>query len=325
MSSKELKMLLANNSNIIVDVLNSLQAHHITVVEGKRIQFGMSDNKSGRAHCIFLDSFLTHKDYPNSITEDFIQMVSRVKGMEYVNAKNLIELFVVGDVKSCGDCDYCNSYVDKPLDVYDDSILNIYPKVVSELFMKDGIPPSVQSVFGVRFSDMYNRVLIPIHQKGKLVGLFGRWNEKEVDNEFIPKYFPILPYQKGKVLFPYDLNSEHIKRSQMCYLVESEKTPMLTYKWGWRNVLALGGNAVKSHQIELLKELGVKKVVLSLDKGLGKGFVEFSALRLKEYGFEVYYIDVERIPHLPDKDSVFDLDNKELIEQTIKEYIRKVD
>lgn len=324
MSSKELKLLLANNSNIIAEVLVSLGAHHINVVEGKRVQFGMPENGSGRAHCIFLDHFMTHKDYPNGITEDFIQMVARIKNIDYTMASNYILLFVTGDIKPSGDSEYVNTYVDRPLEEYDNSILETYPKVISELFMKDGIPPSVQSVFGVRFSDTYNRILIPIHQKGKLVGLFGRWNEKHVDNEFIPKYFPILPYQKGKVLFPFDINSEHVKRAGFCYLVESEKTPMLAYKWGWRNIFALGGNATKSHQIELLKELGVKKVIVCLDKGLGAGFVEFTSLRLKEYGFDVYYIDVENIPYLPDKDSIFDLDDKDLIQKTIKEYIRRV-
>lgn len=325
MSSKELKMLLANNSSIIVEVLNILGAHHITVVDGKRIQFGMSENKSGRAHCIFLDNFLTHKDYPSEITEDFIQMVSRIKNTSYVSASNFILLFVTGNVSSSLNYGgFENTYKDRPLEEYDISILETYPKIISELFMNSGIPPSVQSVFGIRFSDSYNRVLIPIYQKGKLVGLFGRWNEREVDNEFIPKYFPILPYQKGKVLFPFDLNGEYIKKTKFCYLVESEKSPMLAYKWGWRNILALGGNAVKTHQIELLKELGVEKIILALDKGLGNGFVEFSATRLKEHGFDVYYIDVENIPYLPDKDSVFDLNDKYLIEKTIKNYIRRV-
>lgn len=323
MSSKELKMLLYNNSNIIVEILQSIGAHHITVVEGKRVQFGMSDNKSGRAHCIFLDKFMTHKDYPNAITEDFIQMIARLKNIDYVVASNYIQLFITGDIK-ISNCEYVDTYKDTPLSKYDCSILNTYPRVISELFMNDGIPPSIQSLFGIRFSDLYNRVLIPIFQKGDLVGIFGRWNEKNVDNEFIPKYFPILPYQKGKVLYPFDINGEHIKKTGFCYLVESEKTPMLAYKYGWKNILALGGNAIKSHQIELLKELGVKRVIISLDKGLGLGFIEFSAMRLKEYGFDVYYIDVENIPYLPDKDCVFDLDDKDMIEETIKKYIRKV-
>lgn len=324
MNSKELKMLLANNSSIIEDVLSSLGAHHITIVEGKRVQFGMGDNRSGRAHCVFLDQFMTHKDYPNGITEDFIQMVARIKNIAYNMALNYILLFVTGDIKSSGDMNCINNYSDTPLEEYDISILETYPKIISELFMKDGIPPSVQSVFNIRFSDNYNRILIPIFQKGKFVGLFGRWNEKNVDNEFIPKYFPILPYQKGKVLFPYDLNAEHVKRAGFCYLVESEKTPMLAYKWGWRNILALGGNAIKSHQIDLLKELGINKVIVCLDKGLGEGFVEFTSIRLKEYGFDVYYIDVENIPYLPDKDSIFDLNDKDLIQETVKKYIRRV-
>ena len=99
---------------------------------------------------------------------------------------------------------------------------------------------------------------------------------------------------------------------------------MLTYKWGWRNILALGGNAIKSHQVDLLKELGVEKVIIALDKGLANGYVEYTSIRLKEHGFDVYYIDVDNIPYLPDKDCIFDLNDKDLIMKTIKKYIRRV-
>lgn len=326
MNAKDLKNVLANNGYIVADIVERLGGHHITVVENKRVQFGMSENSSGRAHCIFLDTSLTHKDYPNGITEDFIQMVARLKNIDYNMAGNFISLFITGTVKYNKDLDNNYKEYDIPLQDYDISLLNTYPKIISELFMNDGIPPSVQNKFGIRFSEAYNRVLIPIFQKGNLVGLFGRYNEKKIDEEFIPKYFPILPYQKGKVLYPYDINKEAIKKCKTCYLVESEKTPMLADKFGWNIILALGGNTVKTPQVELLKELGVDRVVICLDKGLGEGFVEFVALRLKEEGFkEVYYIDVENISYLPNKECVFDLNDKELIAETIKKFKRKVE
>lgn len=318
-----LKNILSKNPYVVGEVLISLGAHHITICEGKRVQFGLSDNKSSRSHCIFLDEFMTHKDYPNNLTEDFIQMVCRLKKIDSYTAISYISVFLTGDIQF-SDEEIEHNYRDRPLEEYNDSVIDSYERCVSELFLNDGIPAWVQNVFGIRFSEQYNRVLIPIYQKQKLVGIFGRYNEKDIDNDFIPKYFPILPYQKGKVLFPFDINGDSVRKSKFCYLVESEKTTMLCYKYGWKNVLALGGNAIKTSQIELLKELGVEKVVLSLDKGLGDGFIEFSATRLAEYGFEVYYIDVENIDHLPNKDCVFDLDDKELIEKTIRQYIKKV-
>jgi DNA primase len=186
--------------------------------------------------------------------------------------------------------------------------------------MKDGIPPSVQGVFGIRFSHRYNRILIPIWQKNKLVGIFGRYNEKEISSEYIAKYLPTLAYQKGKVLFPFDINGDEVRKSKSVFLVESEKTPMLCYKIGIRNVLALGGNAIKSHQIELLKELGVESVCIALDKGLEDGYVQLVALRLKDEGFRVSYIDVENIDYLQNKDCIFDLNNKDLINETIVKF-----
>lgn len=324
MNKVMLKTILVNNSNIMVEILQSLGAHSILLKDNKRIHFGMPENRGGRSHCIFVDKFLTHKDYPNDITEDFIDMVSRLKKVPYDYVCNYIMMFATGNIKYCP-VDYEECIEDRPLEEYDIKILDTYPKIISELFLKDGIPPTTQSDFGIRFSETQNRILIPIHQKGKLVGIFGRYNQKNIDEEFIAKYLPILPYQKGKVLFPYDMNSEYVRKGKFCYLVESEKTPMLMYKYNWRNVFALGGNAVKAHQIELLKELGVERIILALDKGLTKGYVEYTAMRLKEHGFDVYYIDVESIPYLPNTDCIFDLDNKLLIEDTIRKYIRRVE
>lgn len=324
MDAKFLKILLANNPYTIAEILKEFKAHNIHIIEGKRIQFGLPNNRSSRSHCIFLDKFLTHKDYPNGITEDFIGMVARLKKLSYPNAIKLISLFTNGGMKGVSKEDVDFEIPDLPLTEYNEAILELYPKTISELFVKDGITPSTQRDFGIRFSDEYNRILIPIFQNHKLVGLFGRWNEKKFDEEMIPKYLPILPYQKGKVLFPYDLNKDYVEKSKTVYLVESEKTPMLTYKWGLRNIFSLGGNCVKEHQVEMLKELGVERIILCLDKGLGKGFIEFSSTRLKEYGFKVYYVDVEKIDYLPDKECVFDLNDKDLVAETIKKYLREV-
>ena len=324
MKSQDLKMLLANNPYTIAEILKMFNAHNIHIIEGKRIQFGLPENRSSRSHCIFLDKYLTHKDYPNGTTEDFISMVARLKKISYQQAISIILLFTNGGMRgyNAEECDFVLQ--DTPLTEYNKSVLDLYPLTISELFLKDGITPSTQKDFGIRFSDEYNRILIPIFQDDKLVGLFGRWNEKKFDEEVIPKYLPILPYQKGKVLFPYDMNKEYIRKSKSVFLVESEKTPMLTYKWDIRNILAIGGNCVKEKQVEMLKNLGVEKIILALDKGLNDGYIEFTALRLKEFGFRVYYIDVENIDYLPNKECVFDLNNKDLVLETIKKYMKEV-
>lgn len=323
MTGAELKILLSNNASVISEILTGLQAHHIHIIEGKRIQFAFPENRGNRTHCIFLDKYLLHKDYPNGITEDFIQMVARLKNTSYQMAINYILLYTNGGMNSVDINDFKAEYVDKPLTTYNQELLDIYPKTISELFLKDGIPPTVQMKFGIRYSEDYNRILIPIFQKGEFVGLFGRWNAKEFDAHCIPKYLPILPYLKGKVLFPYDINSKYVKESKTVFLVESEKTPMLTYKWGIRNIFALGGNCVKDPQIELLKELGVEKIILCLDKGLEKDSVDFTILRLKENGFKVYNVEADSIPYLPDKECLFDLNDMDLICETLRKYIKE--
>lgn len=322
MNNVDLKKILCSNSDIVLNLLESLNAHHINITENIRIQFGLQDNTSGRSHCIYLDEKMLHMDYPNAITEDIIQMVARLRDTDYTTAINYIGLFISGDIQINNDN---NTIVkDVPLIDYDYNMLDLYPEIISELFIKDGIPVSVQRKFGIRFSEKYNRVLVPIIQNNKLVGIMGRYNQKKIDDFDIPKWFPILPYQRSKVLFPFDINKDYIIKTKTCFLVESEKTPMLCSKYNWNNILALGGNSVKTPQIELLKTLEVQNIILALDKGLGNGYIEYSASRLKEYGFNVFYIDVDNIDYLPDKECVFDLNDVILIEQTIKKFIRRV-
>ncbi|MGL4210630.1 MAG: hypothetical protein ACRCRT_03695 [Cetobacterium somerae] len=325
MDFKTIKTFLASNPEIICNILREFRAHGIALSsDNKRIQFGLNGNSSNRAHCIYLDSGLTHFDYPNSITEDFLKFVTRQLNCDYQSAMSFISIFSGGMGGTSYDNEEIIEYHDRDLIEYDDSYLDSYDKCISELFINDGIPPTVQSIFGIRFSEKYNRVLIPIYQKGKLVGIFGRYNQKHIESEYIPKYYPLLAYQKGKVLYPWDINSEYVRKVKKVFLVESEKTPMLCYKYGIRNVFALGGNAIKSHQIELLKELGVTHVCLALDKGLERGYIQLIALRLKEHGFHVSYVDVDNIDYLPDKESVFDLQGKDLIIETIKKYSKEV-
>lgn len=322
MNKTMLKTLLLNNPQIIIAIIESMGGHTISPKEN-RIHFGLPENSGGRSHCIFLDNNLLHVDYPNSRTECVLTMISRIKKIPMESLSGYISLFTNQNVNFCK-VNYDYQTEDKPLETYDKSIVDTFPKRISELFLKDGIPPSVQMDFNIRFSEEHNRVLIPIYQKGELVGIFGRYNQKVPDNEYVAKYLPILPYQKGKVLFPYDMNSKYVKRKKFCYLVESEKTTMVMYKYGWRNVFALGGNCVKTHQIELLKELGVTKIILALDKGLDKGHIEFVGMRLKECGFDVYYVDVESMDYLPNTDCVFDLKSKKEIEDSIRKYTRRI-
>ncbi|MGL5647020.1 MAG: hypothetical protein ACRDDY_04150 [Clostridium sp.] len=325
MNYNDVKFFLSRNIHVIQSILNEFGAHSILVSpDFKRMQFGLQGNKSGRAHCIYIDDALTHFDYPNGITEDFIKLVARLLNCDVKSAIAYIQIHMGNSSFITEDNKNERIYEDKPLTEYDDSVLDSYQKCISELFIKDGIPPSVQSVFDIRYSERYNRVLIPIRQKGKLVGVFGRYNEKDITSEYIAKYLPTLAYQKGKVLFPFDVNSDYIRASKTVILVESEKTPMLCYKFGIRNVLALGGNSIKIPQIELLKELGVEKVCIALDKGLEIAYTQLMAIRLKDEGFKVGYVDVENIEYIQHKDCVFDLNNKELIIKTIKDYTVEV-
>lgn len=196
---------------------------------------------------------------------------------------------------------------------YDDSELNPYPKIFSKLFEDDGIGLLPQIIFDIRYNDEEERVLIPIrNEEGKLVGAIGRLNQRNVPKG-VAKYLPTIRYPKARVLYGMWENRDFLNDTMI--IVESEKSVIKAAQYGYRNVVALGGNRLSDHHLSLIKRLNPKRVILMLDKGLRNEHILTQRDRLFSKNpftrINVGYIDSNNIGILPDKANCFDLDKED--------------
>ena len=215
-------------------------------------------------------------------------------------------------------------YERKELLIYPKQLLNLYPLTISDLFLEDGINESSQCIFDIRYDKESDRVLIPVMFKDNLVGIIGRYNNKNVPKK-VSKYYPILSYPKSEVLFGYDINKDRVKETKNVILVESEKSVIKAYQSGINTVLAIGGSNISNSQIELLKELGVKNIFLCFDSDKELKLIEKQAKNkwFIESTFSVNII--KNNESIPEKSCLFDLDlSREKIIKYIKRFSIKI-
>lgn len=202
----------------------------------------------------------------------------------------------------------------KALTEYNPAIMDCFSKNKKYLrvWEKEGISFDSMEKFGIKFDMIRNRMVIPIYSdKGVFVGAKVR-NFSQEDIENGRKYMPLIhnnelySYDKGKVLYGLYLNKKPIKSSKRVIIFEAEKSVLLmdSLYVGNRSV-SIGGSNTSAYQIELLKQYGVKTIVLALDNdysllpnengeydkyyGLYKMLKEANKLRAKGFKIEIVY------------------------------------
>ena len=202
----------------------------------------------------------------------------------------------------------------KALTEYNPAIMDCFSKNKKYLrvWEKEGISFDSMEKFGIKFDMIRNRMVIPIYSdKGVFVGAKVR-NFSQEDIENGRKYMPLIhnnelySYDKGKVLYGLYLNKKPIKSSKRVIIFEAEKSVLLmdSLYVGNRSV-SIGGINTSAYQIELLKQYGVKTIVLALDNdysllpnengeydkyyGLYRMLKEANKLRAKGFKIEIVY------------------------------------
>lgn len=143
--------------------------------------------------------------------------------------------------------------------------LDDFETVTADLFLQDGIDENTQKVFDIRYDSHTNRLIIPVrNHKKELVGLLGRLNSKDTPKN-VSKYNTFISYPPSLVLFGMDKNLESIREKGHVIIVEAEKSVMKAYQKGITNVVACSGSRLFEEQIELLLELGITNIIISMD------------------------------------------------------------
>ena len=109
-----------------------------------------------------------------------------------------------------------------------------------------------------------NRIMIPIHDlEGNVVGFTGRIFTKSDDPKYINSKETSV-FKKGKILFNYHRAKNHVRNNHELIIVEGNMDALKLYASGIKNVIALMGTALTTDQVNAIKKMR-SKVILMMD------------------------------------------------------------
>lgn len=167
---------------------------------------------------------------------------------------------------------------DKKIKVYDNKEMNNFMNVLHESWLKEGISPLTQTLFGIGYDWRSNKIVIPHRNiKGELVGIRGRALNKE-DLENGQKYMPMFLHGNDYAhvlstnLYGIYENFNGITKQKKLIIFEGEKSVMKfrDYLGDDCYAVAVCGSHVSPLQIDIMLKLGIDEVTLAFDKEFTK-------------------------------------------------------
>ena len=183
---------------------------------------------------------------------------------------------------------------------YPESVLDQYDMTPNERWIKDGITIEAQRFYNVGYDVESQRIIFPIRsaETGEIQGLKGRLNADDYD-EYTPKYIYVLPTPMSTTLFNYSESYGDLYGNEV-WIVESEKTCMISYGFGVKNIVALGSHSLSEKQAQLILQLNPKRVIMALDEWLDFEATETNLKLLKSFSalrdIEFWYWDTTLDP-----------------------------
>lgn len=312
MNKEELKIYLKDNPELIRDVLEDMNCHHIKIIPNKKVQSARPDGDNVTSIQIKLNDYLTTNVYTRNdflIKEefpDFYSLVNYLKGYSLNQSIKYISKIIGVKVDfSSKDTVKSNSYEflkrysrsrNKNNQVEDMSE-NILPESYKErfvdashvLYIEDGVSESTQSKFGIMYDVADNRIITPIrNDDGKLISFKGRTCEKDYIKRGIPKFLSYYPYSAERYLYGYYENYFDILASEEIYIGEAEKFVLQCDSMEINNSLALSKKSISPLQLKKILKLG-KPVVLMFDKDVTLQEIYMECRKFNRL-IDVYYV-----------------------------------
>lgn len=162
----------------------------------------------------------------------------------------------------------------KPLVPYDESILRIFQKFYTQEWMNEGISIETMRKYNILYCTWQQKIIIPHYDlNNQLVGVRCR-SLIEEDILLFGKYTPFRLEKKffnhslGQNLFGLNHNMDAILKKRKIMLVEAEKSVFQTdTMFGEDNfTVALCGSNLTDYQRAIILMLGVREVIVALDK-----------------------------------------------------------
>lgn len=225
---------------------------------------------------------------------DVFKLHGYLYGMEYIDAKKDLLGDNYKNYKQPKNLDLDNKIKNfeehEPLNVYDYNSFkqkNSSPTLLNmREFLIDNISFDTIKKFKLQYK--YNKyyskkeqriveekqIIIPVFDyKGRMIGAdvrnFGYdYNNCKYRpyNEFVNGKLEIYRIKKSENLFGIYQNKEIIEKTKEVMICESQKAVMQSTTYGYRNTLGLCGSNLSYYQIHMLNNMGVKKIILALDR-----------------------------------------------------------
>lgn len=303
MDVQGLKLYLKENTGYVTDILS--EAGFIIGLENDReFRVGWDEDSSPTRFTISKEDMNVY-DFKESTSYDIFELLKQKLGMgfkkilDWVCTKAEITdtsiqivhkepvfastLAFLKQIRKDAD-------VNTPAEPIPEETLDNYPKIVSDLWVQDGVGALAQIDSDIRYDYESNRIVIPIRNEfGHLVGLLGRIN-KDVYNKRMAKYLPIVTYARSKVIYGYFEAKEIIEETRTAWIIESEKGRIKAKGYGIENTLAIGKSCISVYQQNLLKKLDCDIYILALDEGIDPEHVQKQISVLLQTGKRVGFV-----------------------------------
>jgi DNA primase len=140
--------------------------------------------------------------------------------------------------------------------IYPRWILSKYTNEVSYMSSR-GLTPQTCEFFNVVYDPNTKYQGFPCYnEKKQLVGVTGR-NTQNGE----PRYFPLIRFKKSHFIY----NFEKINKDESVIAVEGEINVMAMHQKGYPNTIAFLGAGISTYQIELMKNSGIKNLIIFFD------------------------------------------------------------
>jgi hypothetical protein len=187
-----------------------------------------------------------------------------------------------------------------------------YPRILG--WEREGILPEVSRKNLIGYYAGGDQITIPHFDiDGRFVGLRGRFLAEEQANRY-GKYMPLKigkqQYNHPLSMNLYNLNNskENVKHSGTAIVFESEKSCLMMQSYyGIDNDISVAvcGSSLSAYHIKLLKSLGVREVIVALDRQFQEiGDEEFKRLKTKLIYLGKKYGNIIKLSVIFDKDRI---------------------
>lgn len=223
---------------------------------------------------MFGDIFILAMNIKNVTFPQSIKLIHKILGLKYIGTlktekeekKDILSIFKRAKGKHM-------DYTSEELKVYHEDICREFIKIPYIEWVREGIMPYTQKVFGIGYSRTKDRVCVPWRYwsgtENDYTGIIGRTLNEDYDILNIPKYFPLIAFPKSMNVYGLQENYEGIQKAGYVVVYEAEKSVLKYHSLLMKNAVAIGGHELSDEHIKILLSLDVT-IIFAMDKDMSE-------------------------------------------------------